>query len=120
LHSHGTVTCYLDILVTEKGNNAPNSLRVPVSQGEKMGQPQKAGPHVKSRCALVAKNSAKYKSTLQTTSADMKSHTGAITTLGNEAIIYNSTKQKVNARKSTVSGMIAANNTISKILQLKV
>ena len=47
---------------------------------------------------------------------DMRSHTGAIMTLGQGAIISDSTKQKVNARSSTESEMIAVDNTLSKIL----
>ena len=47
---------------------------------------------------------------------DMRSHTGAIMTLGKGAIISDSTKQKVNARSSTESEMIAVNDTLSKIL----
>ena len=37
-------------------------------------------------------------------------------TLGNGAIISDSTKQKVNARSSTESEMIAVDNTLSKVL----
>ena len=50
---------------------------------------------------------------------DMKSHTGAIMTLGTGAIVSDSTKQKVNARSSTESEMIAADDMISKILWTK-
>ena len=50
---------------------------------------------------------------------DMRSHTGAIMTLGKGAIISDSTKQKVNARSSTESEMVAADDTISKILWTK-
>ena len=50
---------------------------------------------------------------------DMRGHTGAIMTLGTGAIISDSTKQKVNARSSTESKMIAANDMISKILWTK-
>ena len=50
---------------------------------------------------------------------DMRSHTGAVMTLGNGAIISDSTKQKVNARSSTESEMIAADDMISKILWTK-
>ena len=42
---------------------------------------------------------------------DMRSHIDAITTLGNRTSISNSTKQKVNARNSTESKTIAADNT---------
>jgi hypothetical protein len=49
----------------------------------------------------------------------MRSHTGAIITLGTGAIISDSTKQKVNARSSTESKMIAADDMISKILWTK-
>jgi hypothetical protein len=49
----------------------------------------------------------------------MRSHIGAIMTLGKGAIISDSTKQKVNARSSTESEMIAADDTISKILWTK-
>jgi hypothetical protein len=47
---------------------------------------------------------------------DMRSHTGAIMTLGKGAIFSNSTKQKVNARSLTKSKMIATDNTILKVL----
>jgi hypothetical protein len=47
---------------------------------------------------------------------DMRVHTGAIMTLGTGAIISDSTKQKVNARSSTESKMITADDMISKIL----
>ena len=50
---------------------------------------------------------------------DMRGHTGAIMTLGAGAIISDSTKQKVNARSSTESKMIAADDMISKILWTK-
>jgi hypothetical protein len=50
---------------------------------------------------------------------DMKSHTGAIMTLGNGIIISDSTKQKVNARSSTECKMVAVDNTLSKILWSK-
>ena len=50
---------------------------------------------------------------------DMRSHTGAIMTLGRGAIISDSTKQKVNARSSTESEMIAVDDTLSKILWTK-
>jgi hypothetical protein len=50
---------------------------------------------------------------------DMRGHTGAIMTLGTGAIISDSTKQKVNARSSTESEMIAADDMISKILWTK-
>jgi hypothetical protein len=47
---------------------------------------------------------------------DMRSHTGAIMTLGHGAIISNSTKQEVDAQSSTKSEIIAVNNILSKIL----
>jgi Reverse transcriptase (RNA-dependent DNA polymerase) len=50
---------------------------------------------------------------------DMRSHTGAVMTLGRGAIISDSTKQKVNARSSTESEMVAADDTISKVLWTK-
>ena len=50
---------------------------------------------------------------------DMRSHTGAVMTLGNGAIISESTKQKVNARSSTEAEMIAVDDSISKILWTK-
>jgi hypothetical protein len=50
---------------------------------------------------------------------DMRSHTGAVMTLGKGAIISDSTKQKVNARSSTESEMIAADDMISKVLWTK-
>ena len=50
---------------------------------------------------------------------DMRSHTGAIMTLGQGAIISDSTKQKVNSRSSTESEMVAVDDTLSKILWTK-
>ena len=49
----------------------------------------------------------------------MRSQTGAIITLGNRAIILDSTKQKVNARSSIKSEMVDADNTSLKILWTK-
>jgi flagellar biosynthesis regulator FlaF len=46
---------------------------------------------------------------------DMKSHTGAIMTLGRGAIILDSTKQKENAKSSTKNEIIAVDNTTSKV-----
>jgi hypothetical protein len=71
----------------------------------------------------IAKMSAKNTQTIKwyidsffAVHKDMRSHTGAIMTLGKGAIISNSIKQKVNARSSTESKMIAADNTILKVL----
>jgi hypothetical protein len=50
---------------------------------------------------------------------DMRSYTSAVMTLGKGAIILELTKQKVNARSSTESKMIAVNNMISKLLWTK-
>jgi hypothetical protein len=50
---------------------------------------------------------------------EMRSHTGAVMTLGHGAIISDLTKQKVNARSLTKSEMIAVDNTITKLLQTK-
>jgi GMP synthase PP-ATPase subunit len=49
----------------------------------------------------------------------MRSHTRAIMTLDKGAIILDSTKQKVNARSSTKSKMVATDNMILKILKTK-
>ena len=49
----------------------------------------------------------------------MKSHTGAIFTLGKGAISSDSTKQKVNARSSTEAELNAIDEKISKILWTK-
>ena len=46
----------------------------------------------------------------------MRSHTGAIITLGNGAIVPNSTKQKINTRRLTGSKMVTADDIISKVL----
>ena len=50
---------------------------------------------------------------------DMRSHTGAVMTLGHGAVVSDSTKQKVNARSSTESKMVAVDDTISKLLWTK-
>jgi hypothetical protein len=51
--------------------------------------------------------------------ADMRSHTGAIFTMGKGAIISSSTKQKVNSRSSTESELIGVDDKISKVLWVK-
>jgi hypothetical protein len=48
--------------------------------------------------------------------ADMKSHTGAVFTIGKGAIIGSSTKQRVNSRSSTESELIGVGDKIAKIL----
>jgi hypothetical protein len=50
---------------------------------------------------------------------EMRSHMGAVMTLGHGAIISDLTKQKVNARSLTKSEMIAVDDTIAKLLQTK-
>ena len=50
---------------------------------------------------------------------DMKSHTGAIFTMGKGAILSSSTKQKVNLRSSTESEIIGVDDKISKVLWMK-
>ena len=49
----------------------------------------------------------------------MKSHTGMVFTLGKGAIISSSTKQKVNARSSTESELIASDDKLGKIISTK-
>jgi hypothetical protein len=51
--------------------------------------------------------------------ADMKSHTGAVFTMGKGAIIGSSTKQKVNSPSSTESELIGVDDKIAKILWRK-
>jgi hypothetical protein len=51
--------------------------------------------------------------------ADMKSHTGAILTLGKGAICSSSTKQKVNSRSSTGAEMVAVDDKIDKVIWTK-
>jgi hypothetical protein len=50
---------------------------------------------------------------------EMRSHMGAVITLGQGALILDSTKQKVNARSSMESKMVTVNNTIAKLLWTK-
>jgi hypothetical protein len=50
---------------------------------------------------------------------DMKSHTGAIMTMGKGAIISDSLKQKVNARSSTESEIVGVDDEISKVIWAK-
>ena len=50
---------------------------------------------------------------------DMRSHTGAIMTLGQGAIQSISTKQKVNTRSLTEAELVAVDNTIAQILWTK-
>ena len=50
---------------------------------------------------------------------DMKSHTGLVFTLGKGAIISGSTKQKTNSRSSTEAELNAADEKLSKIIQVK-
>ena len=47
---------------------------------------------------------------------DMRSHTGAVFTLGKGAIYSASTKQKVDARSSTESELVAVDDMISKVM----
>jgi hypothetical protein len=49
----------------------------------------------------------------------MRSHTGAVMTLGHGALILELTKQKVNVKSLTESKMIAVNDTIAKLLWTK-
>jgi hypothetical protein len=51
--------------------------------------------------------------------SDMKSHTGAVFTMGKGAILSSLTKQKVNSRSSTESEMIGIDDKISKVLWVK-
>ena len=53
------------------------------------------------------------------THSDLKSHTGSIFTLGKGAICNDSSKQKVNARRSTEAELISINNKIVKIMWMK-
>jgi hypothetical protein len=50
---------------------------------------------------------------------DMRSHTGAVFTMGKGAIIGSSTKQKVNSRSSTESELIGVDDKIAKALWMK-
>jgi hypothetical protein len=50
---------------------------------------------------------------------DMRSHTGAVFTMGKGAIIGSSTKQKVNSRSSTESELIGVDDKIAKVLWTK-
>ena len=50
---------------------------------------------------------------------DMKSHTGAIFTLGKGSIVSSSTKQKVNSRSTTEAELIAVDDKVSKIIWSK-
>jgi hypothetical protein len=47
---------------------------------------------------------------------EMRSHTGAVMTLGQGALISDLTKQKVNARSLTEIKIVAVDNTITKLL----
>ena len=47
---------------------------------------------------------------------DMKSHTGAVMTLGKGSIQSASTKQKVNTRSSTEAELVSVDDIISKIM----
>jgi hypothetical protein len=51
--------------------------------------------------------------------ADMKSHTGAVFTMGKGAISSGSNKQKANSRSSTESEIIAVDDKIAKVLWMK-
>jgi hypothetical protein len=50
---------------------------------------------------------------------EMRSHTGAIMTLGQGALILDLTKQKVNTRSSKESEMVAVDDTLAKLLWTK-
>jgi hypothetical protein len=60
-----------------------------------------------------------YTDTAFTVHVDIKSHTGAVFTIGKGAIIGSSTKQKVNSRSSTESELIGVDDKIAKILWTK-
>jgi hypothetical protein len=60
-----------------------------------------------------------YSDAAFTVHADMKSHTGAMFTMGKGAIIGSSTKQKVNSRSSTESELIGVEDKISRVLWTK-
>ena len=51
--------------------------------------------------------------------SDMRSHTGAMLTLGKGAVLSDSTKQKANARSSTEAELNAIDDKISKVLWVK-
>jgi hypothetical protein len=51
--------------------------------------------------------------------ADMRSHTGAIFTMGKGAILSSSTKQKINTRSSTESELVGVDDKIAKVLWMK-
>ena len=53
------------------------------------------------------------------THQDLRSHTGAIMTLGKGSIIADLTKQKVNTRSSTEAELVTVDNKISKIVWIK-
>ena len=50
---------------------------------------------------------------------DMRSHTGAVMTLGKGAVVSISSKQKVNARSSTEAELIGIDDIISNVLWAK-
>jgi hypothetical protein len=50
---------------------------------------------------------------------NMKSHTGAVSTMGKGAIIGSSTKQKVNSRSSTESELIGVDDKLAKVQWMK-
>ena len=50
---------------------------------------------------------------------DMKSHTGVTMTMGKGAIQAISTKQKINTKSSTKAELVAADNTLSHLIQTK-
>lgn len=50
---------------------------------------------------------------------DMKSHSGAVFTLGKGAVLSSSTKQKSNARSSTEAELQAVDDKLSKVLWVK-
>jgi hypothetical protein len=47
---------------------------------------------------------------------NMRGHTGGVITLGTEAPVVTSTKQKLNTRSSTISEVVAVDDMIPKIL----
>ena len=71
---------------------------------------------------MVGDNSQEFKWYVDATFAvhpDIKSHTGAVFTLGKGAIISDSTKQKFNARSSAEAELNGVDYKISKILWSK-
>ena len=77
----------------------------------------------KNECLVIKMNDSKviewYIDVVYAVHPDMRSHTGAVMTLGKGAVVSISSKQKTNARSSTEAELIGVDDIISSVLWTK-